>query len=167
MNAAVTALLPAACLGLSLLAAGCEPEQPNPLEVMPQGDVQVGQHRFRVWVADDDQERERGLMQVSAEQMEPLADGTERGMLFVFPTAQSRRHGFWMKNTIIPLDIAFIRTDGTIVTIHTMAPLDTRAYYPSGPYRYTLEVRGNLFSRLRIGSGDRVEIPDSLLKGAR
>jgi uncharacterized membrane protein (UPF0127 family) len=72
-----------------------------------------------------------------------------------------------MKNTIIPLDIAFIRTDGTIVNIDTMAPLDTRQYYPKGPYRYALEVRANVFSRLRVRSGDHVAIPDGLLKDAR
>ncbi|MHC4091034.1 MAG: DUF192 domain-containing protein [Planctomycetota bacterium] len=132
---------------------------------MPETSVRVKEHSFRVWVADDDEERERGLMHVTADEMAPLADGTERGMVFVFPREQ--RHGFWMKDTIIPLDIAFIRTDGTIVTIHTMAPLDTRGYHPKGPYRYALEVRGNLFSRLKVHTGDRVEIPDSLLKGAR
>lgn len=144
---------------------GCAPEEPNALESMPHADVKTGDHAFRVWVADDPDERERGLMKVTAEQMEPLPDGTERGMIFVFPTEQ--RHGFWMKDTIIPLDIAFVRTDGTIVNIHTMAPLDTRLYYPEGPYRYALEVRPNTFSRLKIHGGDKVVIPQSLLKDAR
>ena len=147
------------------LLAGCSPSEPNKLASLAETTVGIKEHSFRVWIADQPDVRERGMMKVTAQQAAPLPDGTERGMIFVFPREQ--RSGFWMKNTIIPLDIAFIRTDGTIVTIHTMAPLDTRSYYPDGPYRYALEVRGNLFSRLGIRSGDRVEIPDSLLKTAR
>ena len=147
------------------LAGGCGPAEPNSLPSLSETDVRIKDHSFHVWIADTPETTERGLMQVTAEQMAPLPDGTERGMIFVFPSRQ--RNGFWMKDTIIPLDIAFIRTDGTINTIHTMAPLDTRHYYPKGPYRYALEVRGNVFSRLKIKTGDRVEIPESLLKNAR
>ena len=150
---------------LITLAGGCSPAEPNNLEAMAQVDVHIKGHKFRVWVANDDARRERGLMKVTAEQMAPLPDGTERGMIFVFPN--SHRSPFWMKDTVIPLDIAFIRADGTIVNIDTMAPLDTRGYYPKGAYRYVLEVRGNLLARLKITSGDKVEIPEALLKEAR
>jgi uncharacterized membrane protein (UPF0127 family) len=119
-----------------------------------------------VWVADDDDERERGLMFVTAEEMAALPDGTERGMWFIFDAEQSARHGFWMKNTIIPLDIAFVRSDGRIVSIRTMAPRDTRHYYPKAPYRFALEVNANTFSRLGIKEGDGIEIPKSLLKAS-
>ncbi len=152
---------------LAGIPAGCSPDEPNPLDSMEQVNVQIGEHTFKAWLADDPDERERGLMHVTADQMAPLPDGTERAMVFVFAEQQQRGHGFWMKNTIIPLDIAFIRTDGTIANIRTMAPLDTRGYFAKGPYRYALEVRGNLFSELKIKSGDMVRIPDSLLKHAR
>ena len=146
--------------------AGCPPSEPNRLDAMNQADVQIKDHKFRVWVAEDDDQRERGFMHVTAEQMAPLDDGTERGMLFVFPKQQGRRNAFWMKNTRIPLDIAFIAADGTIVSIRTMAPLDTRGYVSKKPYRFALEVRANLFSKLKIASGDKVRIPQSLLKQA-
>lgn len=152
-------------LALSALQfAGCTPDEPNRLDTLKQADVRVKEHTFRVWVAKSPQQREAGLMFVTAEQIKPLPDGTERGMIFLFPKEQSKLHGFWMKNTIIPLDIAYIRTDGTIVSIHTMAPLDTRSYRPKAPYRYALEVRGNLFAKLKIATGDKIEIPQSLLK---
>jgi uncharacterized membrane protein (UPF0127 family) len=154
-----------ACLAATLV--GCAPEEPDPLDSLPQTDVHVKEHAFRVWIADEPEERKQGLMHIPAERMQPLPDGTERGMVFVFPEEQSRRHAFWMKNTIIPLDIAFIRTDGTIVNIQTMAPLDTRGYFSTKPYRCALEVRANVFSRLKIKTGDKVRIPDSLLKAAR
>ena len=150
---------------LITVSGGCSPAEPNDLEAMTQVNVHIKGHKFRAWVANDDARRKRGLMKVTAEQMAPLPDGTERGMIFVFP--DSHRSPFWMKDTVIPLDIAFIRADGTIVNIQTMAPLDTRGYYPKGAYRYVLEVRGNLFARLKITSGDRIEIPQSLLKEAR
>ncbi len=163
MRYSVSILAAAIVLGLS----GCSPSEPNPLSAMPQTDVTIKGLTFRVWVADDDDERERGLMFITSEEMAPLEDGTERGMIFVFPRTQSKSHGFWMKNTIIPLDIAYISADGTIVNIQTMAPLDTRSYLPGKSYRYALELRGNLMSSLKISSGDQVQIPESLLKDAR
>jgi uncharacterized membrane protein (UPF0127 family) len=150
---------------LAVVIVGCSPSEPNKLDSMGQADVSIKGHKFRVWVANTEAQREGGLMQVPAEQMAPLPDGTERGMIFVFP--EQHQSPFWMKDTIIALDAAFIRADGTIVNIHSMAPLDTRGYFPKGPYRYVLEVRGNLFSRLKIKSGDKVEIPETLLKDAK
>ena len=68
-----------------------------------------------------------------------------------------------MKNTIIPLDIAYARTDGTIVKICTMTPLDT-SDYPSGlPARLALEVRAGIGARWNIHEGDHLEIPPEVL----
>ncbi|MCK4657936.1 MAG: DUF192 domain-containing protein [Phycisphaerae bacterium] len=135
------------------------------LDAMPTDTVRINDHEFRVWIADDPQEVTQGLMFVTKEQMSPLPDGTDRGMLFLFD--YDRTTGFWMRNTIIPLDIAFIGADGAIVTIHTMAPLVEQSYWPDGPYRYALEVNANLFSEYGIRKGDQVQIPESVLKKAR
>ena len=96
--------------------------------------------------------------------MAPLPDGTERGMIFVFD--RSVRDSFWMKNTIIPLDIAYIDTNGKIVTTYTMAPLDTRSghYRPDSPYRYAIEINARRLSELGVEKGDVLEIPASVLK---
>ena len=144
---------------LSTLA--CGPNEPNRLETLPTDTVRINNHAFKVWVADESEEQTRGLMKVTAEQMAPLEDGTERGMWFLF--SSDRSTGFWMRNTIIPLDIAFIRSDGVIVTTHTMIPLDESLYRPTEPYRYALEVNANVFARDGIKKGDRVEIPEALL----
>ena len=71
-----------------------------------------------------------------------------------------------MKNVMIPLDIAYLDVTGTIVAIHTMAPLDDRpGQYPSGrPAQFAIEVNGNLFERLGVKPGDPIEIPPSVLK---
>ena len=147
------------------LLVGCTPTEPNALANMPTASMSIKDQAFQVWIADEGPELTRGLMFITKEEMAPLADGTERGMLFVFSHDQTT--GFWMRNTIIPLDIAFIRADGTIVTIHTMAPYDERSYMPSEPYRYALEVNANVYSRLGIHTGAQVQIPESVLKGSR
>jgi len=143
---------------------GCGPDEPNVLQKMPADIVRVGDHSLKVWIARTPDERERGLMFITAEEMAPLPDGTERGMLFLFDRDQSKSMGFWMRNTFIPLDIAFIRADGAIVTIHTMAPLDERLYRPTEAYRYALEVNANVFSRLGVRVGDNIQIPEAVLK---
>ena len=119
--------------------------------------VVVGDQLFLVWVADGFLERQRGLMYVTSEELEPLLDGRRRGMLFIWKW--DNQTGFWMRNTITPLDVAFIREDGSIVTIHTMAPLDETIYPPDSPYRYALEVAAGTFDELGVGPGDLVELP--------
>ena len=85
-----------------------------------------------------------------------LADG--RGMLFVFP--EESDHRFWMKNTLIPLDMIFIAADGAIVGIHRDAtPLSTAPVGVGRPSRYVLEVPGGWAARTGVAPGQRVELP--------
>lgn len=84
-----------------------------------------------------------------------LADG--HGMLFVFPTEED--HAFWMKNTLIPLDMVFIAGDGRIVGIRAnTTPLSTQTVGVGQPSRWVLEVPGGYAARRGIASGDRVEL---------
>ncbi|MCH6555639.1 MAG: DUF192 domain-containing protein [Chloroflexi bacterium] len=98
-------------------------------------------------------ERRRGLM--SREELQE--DG---GMLFVFP--QDTTTGFWMKDTLIPLSIAFIAEDGAILDVQDMEALSEERHRPPQPYRYALEVNQGWFQEHGLGPGDRVEIPDSV-----
>jgi len=146
-------------------------EARNNLSAMDTARIQIGEHTFEVWLAAEPHQQELGLMQVTVEELEPipadeaagLPQGAERGMLFVFDNEQLR--SFWMLNTITALDIAYIRSDGTIVKTHTMAPLETRLYPSVEPAQYALEVRAGLLADLGIEIGDHVEIPDTVLKG--
>ena len=77
-------------------------------------------------------------------------------MLFVFPT--SKYASFWMKDTQIPLSIAFLDEDGRILDIQKMTPLDDEKRYRSGqPARFALEVNQGWFSANGIEVGDKVE----------
>lgn len=78
------------------------------------------------------------------------------GMLFVY--ARDQIVGFWMKDTFIPLSIAFLDRDGRILEIHDMDPMDsTRRYTSRSPVRFALEVNRGWFTSKGIGVGDRLE----------
>jgi uncharacterized protein len=106
----------------------------------------------RVEIADTDAERQRGLMGRTA-----LAE--DQGMLFVFGGKQEL--SFWMKNTLIPLSIAFMDSEGRIVDIQDMKPLDDDPphYVSAEPARYALEVNQGFFEERGIKVGDRAELP--------
>ncbi len=139
---------------------GCSPDEPNKLDNMHRVAITINGAAFEAWVADNEEETTRGLMFIGPDEMADLPDGVHRAMLFVFD--YDHYLSFWMKNTIIPLDIAYIDADGVIVSIHTMAPLDTRPgqYRSAAPARYALEVNANLLGELGIKKGDQVVLPD-------
>ena len=100
-----------------------------------------------IQLADNNSKREKGLMFCKS-----LSKNS--GMLFKFPYAHHLR--FWMKNTYIPLDIAFINDDGKILQIENMSPLSTRAVTSSYPCKYALEVNGGWFKKEYINVGDYI-----------
>jgi len=106
----------------------------------------------RVEVADTDPERARGLMGRTA-----LAE--DRGMLFVFEEEQEL--SFWMKDTLIPLSIAYMDSEGHIVDIQDMKALDDDPphYTSAEPARYALEVNKGFFEERGVEVGDRAELP--------
>jgi uncharacterized membrane protein (UPF0127 family) len=105
----------------------------------------------RVEIADDFFERQRGLMYRKAL-------GEDRGMLFVFPREQPV--SFWMKNTRIPLSIAYIDSKGRITDLLNMKPLDDKPphYVSSEPIQYALEVNQGFFEEQGVRVGDHVEL---------
>lgn len=110
-----------------------------------------GQATFTVVVADDAQERAQGLMFV--ESMPTLS-----GMLFVYD--QPQPVSFWMKNTLIPLDMLFAGADGMILNIHENAIPGDLTPIPGGDeIQYVLEINGGLSRRLGIAEGDLMQHP--------
>jgi uncharacterized membrane protein (UPF0127 family) len=88
----------------------------------------------------------------------------DRGMLFLFD--QERSGGFWMKDTYVPLDIAYLAADGTVLEIREGVPLNTQILTPAQPYRHVLEVNRGWFERHNLGVGARVSIPQEQVAAA-
>ena len=105
---------------------------------------------IKVEVARTEKEQERGLM--FRERM-----GKDEGMLFVYEREEML--SFWMKNTRLPLSIAFIDKDGKIVDIQDMEPFSLETHTSAGPARYALEMNRGWFAREGIKVGDIVKIP--------
>jgi uncharacterized membrane protein (UPF0127 family) len=120
-----------------------------PLE-LPTAAVSINGYRLVVELAATPQSRRCGLSN--------RADlGQNQGMLFIY--ARSDRRTFWMKDTRIPLSIAFIDGAGNIINIETMSPDQTvNRYHSSKPALYALEVNQGWFKSHGIKAGDRVEM---------
>jgi uncharacterized membrane protein (UPF0127 family) len=108
-----------------------------------------------VEIAETTEDRRRGLMH-----RETLPE--RAGMLFVYD--EPHRGGFWMKNTLIPLSIAFLDADGRVLTILEMEPCRADPcprYDPGVTYRSALEVNRGAFSRWGVDVGDVLNLEDS------
>ena len=139
-------ILLAGCAGAGT-ATGPNGEPLEPLTVV----TATGEHPFMVEIADDEMERQRGLMH-----REPLAD--DRGMLFQFPDVAER--GFWMHNTPSSLDINYIDPYGRIVSIAERVTPNSDAIIPSnGPAMGVLEIRAGRADEIGAKAGDRVRHP--------
>ena len=117
----------------SAVFTGCASDEPAGLEGFETSTIMVDGRELTVAVAETPDERSQGLMGVTDL-------GGVDGMLFVFQGDSDG--GFWMKNTLIPLDIAFFSANGEFVDSMTMAPCTADpcpTYRPSGSYRYALE----------------------------
>lgn len=110
-------------------------------------DLSIGLHKIRTEVVADERSRQTGLMYRSY-----LAP--DDGMLFIFESKGF--HCFWMRNTKIPLSIAFMNDDGKIVHIEDMQAMTENNHCPTVPVRYALEVNQGWFKRKGISLGNAV-----------
>jgi uncharacterized membrane protein (UPF0127 family) len=156
-------------LALALASAGRDRAAPPAMgDPAPGGPAGTATYRLvpaggrpltvRLEVAADPAARARGLM--GREQVPPGS-----GMVFLYPT--DVREAFWMKDTLVPLSIAFVAADGRVVSVAEMTPCRADpcpTYQPAGPYRYAVELGAGAFPAAGVGAGDRVlpEDPSSL-----
>ncbi len=125
-------------------SASAQTLRTEPLDIVTAGGVR----HFTVEIAETDATRESGLM--FRKSLAP-----DRGMLFDFGTPQTVT--FWMKNTLIPLDLIFIGKDGHVVSIARNATPMSEALIPSGgPILGVLEVRGGRADQIGVKPGDEV-----------
>lgn len=108
----------------------------------------AGMYKIQAEVADTEQSRETGLM--FRKSLAPYA-----GMLFVFDNAQP--YCFWMKNTLVPLSVAFVSETGEIVNIEDMKPLSEASHCATKPVIYALEMNQGWFRSKGIRAGQKLE----------
>jgi len=111
--------------------------------------LEIQGREFAVEIADTQKEREKGLMH--RKQIPQYG-----GMIFVFE--KDKKLSFWMKNTSIPLSIAYISSDWEIKEIHDMAPNSTSTVKSEHSVRYALEVRQGMFEKIGAKAGDTIKV---------
>lgn len=110
-------------------------------------DISINGDKIRVEIADTPESRQKGLMYRKS-----LPE--DQGMLFIFEKEQ--KMSFWMKNTKIPLSIAYISKSGVIREIHDLEPLSQKTVQSSHSVLYALEVNQGYFDKKGIGEGDQI-----------
>jgi uncharacterized membrane protein (UPF0127 family) len=132
-------------LGLSLTALAQTTGQPQQL---PMTQLRAGMHLIQAEVARTPQEHAIGLMW--RKEMP-----TNHGMIFAFPKAGVQC--FWMKNTLLPLSVAFIDDNGRVVNIDEMKPQTEDSHCSAEPVRFVLEMNSGWFQKRGIKAGSKIE----------
>lgn len=114
---------------------------------MPRLELNAGFHRIDAEVAADQQNRMQGLMN-------RRSMATNQGMLFVF--TQADRHCMWMRNTLLPLSVAFLDERGQILNIENMKPQTENNHCAASPARFALEMNQGWFASKGIKVGQRI-----------
>ncbi|MDQ5904157.1 MAG: uncharacterized protein QG672_1750 [Pseudomonadota bacterium] len=137
----------------ALIAASTVLAQASPL---PRVDLTAGFHRIEAEVAANQADRSQGLMN-------RRSMAANQGMIFVFP--QTATHCFWMKNTPLPLSIAFLDEQGKIISIDEMAPETEDNHCPARPARFALEMNAGWFKAKGLQAGATIGGVDRLPPG--
>ena len=135
--------LTAAALLAVILSCGGGPEE--------RIEVRIGGEIFRIEVARSEEQKRQGLMNRKSL-------GAREGMIFVYET--DRHLAFWMKDTNIPLTLAFLTKDGRITQIEELKPLSLKSVVSQRAVRYGLELPAGVLEELGVGVGDRVILPE-------
>ena len=120
---------------------------PAVAQELPAAELTAGMYRIRAEVVADPATREQGLMHRKTL-------GQNAGMLFIFDTHAI--HCMWMKNTLIPLSVAFIDDKGTIVNIEDMEPHSLESHCAARPVKYALEMNRGWFASRGVKPGARL-----------
>lgn len=131
---------------LATMSASAQPADGKP-QSLPVTNLKVGPHPVAAEVASTPEQRTIGLMY-------RFSLPADHGMLFVFPEPQPL--AFWMRNTYIPLSIAFIDAEGRILNVEEMPPRSDATHPSRGDALYALEMRKGWFAERGVGPGARV-----------
>ena len=138
---------PAALFCALLMASVVASGKDVPLPRQPAIQLKAGGQSIQAEVVASDETRQRGLMFRASM-------GKNEGMLFVF--TERAYHSMWMRNTPLPLSVAFIDDAGKILSIHEMEPFSETNHMAAGPAKYALEMNLGWFVTHKVSVGDRI-----------
>ena len=137
-------------VALFLATPSCKTESPPAPADAYTVEMKLGTETFHVEIADTPRKQQLGLMHRKSMP-------ADHGMLFVFP--DERERNFWMKNTLIPLDIVYADAKGKVVSVKPMQPMDETAVPSDGDAKYAVEINQGAARRAGVKAGDVLVIP--------
>lgn len=136
-------------------------ERLYPVADLATAEIKVAGKPLKVWLMDDPGKRQEGMMFLKA------ADVPKgMGMLFVFPNVQAKGRGFWMHNTLIPLDITYISAKGRAMSTVTGKPQDDTNLPSKDEFQFVLELPAGEAAKRGIRAGTQFSIPANLVKSS-
>jgi uncharacterized protein len=159
--APASSVVPATPKPVETKAIKGNPNRAYQLDSLATTEVKAGKTVINSWVMDSEGKRQEGMMFLTDKDVKDT-----QGMLFVFsdPQPNDGKHGFWMHNTILPLDIIYISADKRVLNIQAGKPHDDTSLTPAGTYMYTLELKQGMAKKLGLKPGSVLQI-DPTLKG--
>ncbi len=154
----------AVCVGVGLAGSAATSQVRNPNRAFQLSSLKVSKlvaagHSLTVWVMDTENKREEGMMFLTDHEVK-----SNQGMIFLFSSVQAgdRDHGFWMHNTLIPLDIIYISAAKKVLNIAEGKVQNDTSLPATGAYLYVVELKQGTAKKLGIKPGTKFEIPTSL-----
>ena len=144
----MTSYLTRAAALMTMTLASCLAMAQNAPQQLPAIRLSTGMHVLQVQVAQTPDQQATGLMFRKTM-------GTNEGMLFIFD--EPRQQCFWMKNTLLPLSVAFIGDDGSVVNIDDMKPQTLDSHCSTAPVRFVLEMNVGWFDKRGVKAGTKFQ----------
>jgi uncharacterized membrane protein (UPF0127 family) len=121
-------------------------------------DVGAPKGTVKAWIMDSQGKRTEGMMFLRPDEVKD-----SQGMLFVFKEDQDLANSFWMKDTPIALDIAFVTADGKVINVGKGKPNSPDKVQPDAAYRYVLELKQGMAESMGVKPGARLKLPEGLV----
>lgn len=131
------------------------PRRLHQLDDLATTKIGVGDREIVAWVMDEDSKRAEGMMFLTDAEVKE-----EEAMIFVFGNSEPR--GFWMQNTILPLDLAFVDERGLVLNVAQGRPFDESPIRSRGSAMYVIEMKKGMCAKVGIRAGVRVRIDPKL-----
>ena len=131
------------------------PNRINQLTDLTVHSIKAGGKTLNLWLMDNESKRQEGMMFLVDKEVKD-----DQGMLFVFRDLQKNdgKHGFWMQNCPLALDIAYISPEGKVLNVAKGMPFNTDSLPPAGDYQYVIEVKQGRAAGFGIRAGAKIDL---------